>query len=347
MSQKNKKRWAILPDWLGGLLFTILQVLSITLGPVLLIVILAFVVEFLKDIEMEMEALLVTGFVFSIWLVTSPLVCLYWLFEPAEWFWWKHKFISRVLLYGSFFGCVAIITGGVHLLLWFVPDSWLLERGVPFASWLIAFIIGLVATFALWSKLEELFKQKREKERLDTIKWEHWRMRCLLDKDEATAPGLVKEMRRLEQLEKQKKLDPFSEAKLIALKHVCEQYEESDPRQTTHDNLSDTTPNAYGYDGIDGPLEDVGCIAEDVLNDCGQFQQKNDADMSRALKERIKDFLKSLTRTEKSLVVLHYYEEMTIPEIAASLELSPSEVSQMHSFIISRCKAYLREKGSL
>jgi RNA polymerase sigma factor for flagellar operon FliA len=61
-------------------------------------------------------------------------------------------------------------------------------------------------------------------------------------------------------------------------------------------------------------------------------------------KKCIKDFLKSLTRTEKVIVVLHYYEEMTIPEIAKSLELSPSEVSQMHSSIISRCKSYLREQ---
>ena len=57
-----------------------------------------------------------------------------------------------------------------------------------------------------------------------------------------------------------------------------------------------------------------------------------------AQKEYIKDFLKSLTRTEKLIVVLYYYEEMTIPEIAKSLELSPSEVSQMLSSIIRRLR---------
>jgi RNA polymerase sigma factor for flagellar operon FliA len=63
-----------------------------------------------------------------------------------------------------------------------------------------------------------------------------------------------------------------------------------------------------------------------------------------AQKEYIKNFLRGLTRPEKVIAVLYYYEEMTMPEIAKVLELSPSEVSQMHSSIISRCKAYVRER---
>ena len=63
-----------------------------------------------------------------------------------------------------------------------------------------------------------------------------------------------------------------------------------------------------------------------------------------AQKKYIKDFLKGLTRTERVIVVLYYYEEMTIPEIAKSLDLPPSTVSEMHSSIISRCRAYLREQ---
>ena len=61
----------------------------------------------------------------------------------------------------------------------------------------------------------------------------------------------------------------------------------------------------------------------------------------------IKDFLKGLTRTEKAIVALYYYEEMTIPEIGKSLELSASEVSKMHSSVIRRCEAFLRGRGLL
>jgi len=51
-----------------------------------------------------------------------------------------------------------------------------------------------------------------------------------------------------------------------------------------------------------------------------------------------KDFLKSLTRAERLIVVLYYYEGMTIKEIAEKLELSESRVSRMHSSIIQRLK---------
>ncbi len=59
-------------------------------------------------------------------------------------------------------------------------------------------------------------------------------------------------------------------------------------------------------------------------------------------KEYRKALIKSLTRTEKMVVVLFYYEEKTVPEIVRVLELSTSTVSKMHSSIISRCKSYLK-----
>jgi RNA polymerase sigma factor for flagellar operon FliA len=66
-----------------------------------------------------------------------------------------------------------------------------------------------------------------------------------------------------------------------------------------------------------------------------------------AQKQYIKDFLKDLTRAEKLIVVLYYYEELTMGEIAKELGLSESRVSQMHSSIIARCKSYLQESRLL
>ncbi|MFC1781381.1 sigma factor-like helix-turn-helix DNA-binding protein [Planctomycetota bacterium] len=62
-------------------------------------------------------------------------------------------------------------------------------------------------------------------------------------------------------------------------------------------------------------------------------------------KQLIRNFLKSLKRAERLIIVLYYFEEMTIPEIAKVLELSTSKVLKMHSSIISQCKAYLREQS--
>jgi len=59
-------------------------------------------------------------------------------------------------------------------------------------------------------------------------------------------------------------------------------------------------------------------------------------------KRDLKNLLtKGLTRAERLIIVLYYYEEMTMKEIGATLDLSESRVSQMHSSIIDRLKAQL------
>ena len=66
-----------------------------------------------------------------------------------------------------------------------------------------------------------------------------------------------------------------------------------------------------------------------------------------AQKQHIKDFLAGLSRTEKLIVVLYYYEKMTINEIAKKLDLSESRIYEMHSSIIARGRSYLQEQGAL
>ena len=48
-----------------------------------------------------------------------------------------------------------------------------------------------------------------------------------------------------------------------------------------------------------------------------------------------------LTRAERLIIVLYYYEQMTMKEIGATLDLSESRVSQMHSAIIGRLREQL------
>ena len=48
-----------------------------------------------------------------------------------------------------------------------------------------------------------------------------------------------------------------------------------------------------------------------------------------------------LTRAERLIIVLYYYEQMTMKEIGATLDLSESRVSQMHSAIIARLREQL------
>jgi RNA polymerase sigma factor for flagellar operon FliA len=53
---------------------------------------------------------------------------------------------------------------------------------------------------------------------------------------------------------------------------------------------------------------------------------------------------KGLSRAERLIVVLYYYEEMTMKEIGATLDLSESRVSQMHSSILARLKAQMQHR---
>lgn len=50
---------------------------------------------------------------------------------------------------------------------------------------------------------------------------------------------------------------------------------------------------------------------------------------------------RGLTRAERLILILYYYEEMTMKEIGMTLDLSESRVSQMHSSILSRLKDQL------
>jgi RNA polymerase sigma factor for flagellar operon FliA len=50
---------------------------------------------------------------------------------------------------------------------------------------------------------------------------------------------------------------------------------------------------------------------------------------------------KGLNRNERLIIILYYYEELTMKEIGATLDLSESRVSQMHSSIVQRLKSQL------
>ena len=64
--------------------------------------------------------------------------------------------------------------------------------------------------------------------------------------------------------------------------------------------------------------------------------------VKEAQKRDLKGLLtKGLSRAERLILVLYYYEEMTMKEIGATLDLSESRVSQMHSSVIERLKAQM------
>jgi RNA polymerase sigma factor for flagellar operon FliA len=78
----------------------------------------------------------------------------------------------------------------------------------------------------------------------------------------------------------------------------------------------------------------------DVLED------KKGADPVREIQRKdLKELItKGLSRAERLIIILYYFEEMTMKEIGATLDLSESRVSQMHSSILARLKAQMADR---
>ncbi|MEM0984272.1 MAG: FliA/WhiG family RNA polymerase sigma factor [Planctomycetota bacterium] len=80
---------------------------------------------------------------------------------------------------------------------------------------------------------------------------------------------------------------------------------------------------------------EIDVVKDDDMGSPVQSLQRRD------LKELI---TKGLSRAERLIVVLYYYEGMTMKEIGQTLDLSESRVSQMHSSILQRLKAQMQHR---
>jgi len=90
--------------------------------------------------------------------------------------------------------------------------------------------------------------------------------------------------------------------------------------------------NQYGDGDSEKDVREIDVIKDGKSEDPVVETQKRD----------LRNLLtKGLTRAERLIIVLYYYEEMTMKEIGATLDLSESRVSQMHSSIIDRLKAQM------
>lgn len=81
----------------------------------------------------------------------------------------------------------------------------------------------------------------------------------------------------------------------------------------------------------------------DGVNDMKSLQDSRESDPAQSvLKDELRDMIgRKLTETEKLIVMLYYYEQLTMKEIGGALDMSESRVCQIHSKIIADLKKYM------
>lgn len=71
-------------------------------------------------------------------------------------------------------------------------------------------------------------------------------------------------------------------------------------------------------------------------------QNPNNEMASRQLSELLIDTVKNLPRQERLVIILYYYERLTLKEIGAILHLSESRISQIHSKAVAKLRGRMR-----
>ncbi len=88
-------------------------------------------------------------------------------------------------------------------------------------------------------------------------------------------------------------------------------------------------------------LETGADISNEFAGASRHFDSPENAFLKDELKDKLIEALDLLTEKERSVVVLYYYEELTLKEISNVLEVSESRVSQLHTKALNKMKGVL------
>lgn len=92
-------------------------------------------------------------------------------------------------------------------------------------------------------------------------------------------------------------------------------------------------------------LEEILINKGDYLSDNNNINNPELIYQGKEIRELLTDSIETLSKKEKMVISLYYYEELTYKEIGQVLELSESRISQIHSKAILRMKNFLANNG--
>lgn len=102
-----------------------------------------------------------------------------------------------------------------------------------------------------------------------------------------------------------------------------------------------TQMKVTGVVSLNEYLEQGSDISNEKANASRHFEQPETAVEKAELKQKLVEALEILTEKEKKVIVLYYYEELTLKEISNILEVSESRVSQLHTKGLAKMKTKL------
>ena len=102
---------------------------------------------------------------------------------------------------------------------------------------------------------------------------------------------------------------------------------------------------------------EVNCILQDIISldefveaagekevnaiKSNSYEQPESIALKNEIKQQLMDSLETLTDKERKVILLYYYEELTLKEISRILEVSESRVSQLHTKALQKMKVKL------
>ncbi len=112
-----------------------------------------------------------------------------------------------------------------------------------------------------------------------------------------------------------------------------------------HSELSSTTflslDEVWQNDDGNKPISRLQTIEDSLVNNQFMFVHQNE------VKELLANAIDELPDKEKLVVILYYYESLTLKEIGAVLNVSESRVCQIHTKVILRLRGMLKRLGEV
>jgi len=104
--------------------------------------------------------------------------------------------------------------------------------------------------------------------------------------------------------------------------------------------------NFLSLSSLEELVEQSGENKVDTLTN-NRYETPENVVEKEALKKILVDAIENLLEKEKKVIILYYYEDLTLKEISAIMGVSESRISQLHTKALSKMKTILGENVSI